>query len=252
MPKYIIANWKMQKAHQESIKWCLENYEELKRLANHKEIKLVICPSFTALSSLRDILSDTNVDIGAQDCGFKDIGPYTGDVSVLSLKEVGCTFCIVGHSESRLYHHETNQSVAQKTELLTTNGITPILCIGETAQEHIDQKYMQILKEQLVPVLEKIKSKPTRELLVAYEPVWAIGTGKVPPREVLEDICNQLLDFFDKKYPQIPITLIYGGSVDDKTIYQLNDIPQIHGFLLGRSGLDFQMLKNIVLSCLER
>lgn len=252
MKKYIIINWKMQKTHNESIDWCIENYAEMKKLADHKEIELILCPSYTALEHINKIFIDTQVKIGAQDCGFKDIGPYTGDVSIISLKDVGCEYCITGHSESRLYHHETVQSVAQKTELIINYGISPILCIGETAQEHIDQRCMQVLKNQLKPVLKKIHHKKISKLLVAYEPVWAIGTGRIPDRETLIDTSNQLIEWFAIEYPQVSFVLLYGGSVDNKTISELNQIDQLQGFLLGRSGLDFQMLKNIVLSCLER
>lgn len=242
----------MQKPHQESIEWCIEHYSELTALAEHPGLQLILCPTYTALAPIKQLLRNTRVQIGSQDCGFKDLGPYTGDVSVISLKDVGCSYCIVGHSESRLYHHETAQSVAQKTELLLNYGIKPIVCIGETAQEHIDNRCMQVLKQQLTPVLEKIKNKPIEQLLVAYEPVWAIGTGKIPDKQTLMNTCEQLLIFFKTEYPAIPITLIYGGSVDNKTILELQSVEQLHGFLLGRSGLDFQMLKNIVLSCLER
>lgn len=252
MKKYIIVNWKMQKTHTESINWCIENYDELKDLSSHPSIELILCPSYTALDQIKKIFIDTRIKIGAQDCGFKDIGPYTGDVSVISLKDVECSYCIVGHSESRLYHHETEQSVAQKTDLIITYTMIPIVCIGETAQEHIDQRCMQVIINQLTPVLEKIKNKHITKLLVVYEPVWAIGTGKIPEKETLINTCNQLIQLFKTKYPQIPFALIYGGSVDNKNISELNQIEQLQGFLLGRAGLDFQMLKNIVLSCLER
>lgn len=245
MQKLIIANWKMQKSHNESVSWCLEHAQELQNLIQYSSITFALCPSFTVLSQLPTLCNTNIIKIGAQDCGFKDIGPYTGDISVKSLQELGCSYCIIGHSERRLYHHESLQSVAQKAYLLIAYNITPIVCIGETAQEHINGSTISVIIEQLKPVAEKIRQH-TDELYVAYEPVWAIGTGKIPENSQLETICQTLHVYIQEHYPELKLKILYGGSVTEQTLEQFKKISALDGFLLGKASLDFQTLKKIV------
>ena len=136
MAKLVVANWKMEKTYRESVAW-VEAYKPL-LVSCDGRVELALCPSYTSLSTIGALLHDTGIKLGAQNCSEHERGPFTGDVSALSLKELGCTYCIVGHSERRLYHGETDMMIAQKAVILVRSGIIPIVCIGESGQGQTD------------------------------------------------------------------------------------------------------------------
>ena len=150
--KYLyVANWKMNLSFQQSINFCTNNSDALKQLSSAADI--VLCPSFDALAPITQIFKNTNIAIGAQNCSEHKSGAYTGEVSALSLTELGVKYCIIGHSERRMYHHETTENIIKKIELLYANNITPIICIGETQQEFENNQTLMVLTEQLKPIL---------------------------------------------------------------------------------------------------
>jgi len=241
--KIFVANWKMQKSFNQSVKFVTKNLDELKKT----NALVVLCPSFPALYPMAQALKNTSVHIGAQNCSPHKNGAYTGQVSAQSLAEVGCTYCIVGHSERRKYNKESDSEVAQKTEQLIIQNIIPIVCIGESAQEFEKKQTIDVLANQLKPVFSTIKTtKNAIKVCIAYEPIWSIGTGKVPNIDYLKSIFETLQEWFNTQIPKIETKLLYGGSVNEKNILQFNNIPQIEGFLIGGSSLDFQKLKKIV------
>lgn len=242
-----IANWKMEKTFEQSIEWIKKFKFELEDTLNKTNSEIVICPSFDAIQKISKILNKTSIKIGAQNCASEELGAYTGEVSALSLKEIGCHYCIVGHSERRVYFKETNKIINKKIKILLKNLITPIICIGETEKEKLNNKTFSILEEQLNFALELPQDLTNNEIIIAYEPVWAIGTGKNPTKTDLDQIINWIIKFIDNNYSKIKYSILYGGSINEKNIEKFKKIDYLKGFLIGSASLDFQILKKIVL-----
>ncbi len=242
MKKLIVANWKMQFTHNESLAWVHKHEQELIKICKQTDCTFVLCPTFTTLASLTGSL----LIRGAQDCSIHEQGAYTGDVSVLSLKELGCSYCIVGHSERRIYCKETTEDIKQKVALLMHHKIEPIFCIGETAEQKVHGSTQKALEQQLLPVLKHIQNEPFNRICIAYEPVWAIGTGKIPTIEELNSVIDWLQGYVKSSFPALSFSLLYGGSVNDKNIQELKNIERLQGFLLGKASTDFHALKYII------
>lgn len=239
-----VANWKIILPATKAIYFCKNNSRELAELSLAS--RLVICPSFPVLLPIIEILKQTNVNVGAQNCSRYKEGAYTGEVSSKSLAEIGCTYCIVGHSERRHYFGETDEDVAQKTERLIENNVQSIICVGETNQEYEEKKTFQVLERQLIPICHIISQ--STPVIIAYEPVWAIGTGIVPDKDYLNTVFSWLFSFMQKRIENNKIQFLYGGSVSKNNIRLLKEVPFVDGFLIGRSSTDFQMFKKIVSS----
>jgi len=238
-----IANWKMMMPSTKAINFCKDNRSALVDLGLSSH--LVICPSFPVLEPLIKIFEKTKVDIGAQNCSRYKDGAYTGEVSSQTLAEIGCHYCIVGHSERRRYFGETNEDIAQKVKQLIACNIEPIICIGETKQEYDNQETFRVLTEQLVPVCRVINQ--SRPVIVAYEPVWAIGTGVIPDKDYLITIFSWLVDYMQQQGMSSNIRFLYGGSVNEHNVVLIKKISFVSGFLVGGASTDFQMLQKIVL-----
>lgn len=247
MPKTIIANWKMEKSNAQALAWCNAHKNELAKLIEASKINLVLCPSTSFLACAQTILQNSLIKLGAQDCGIVELGSYTGDTSILSLAEMNVSHCIIGHSERRKLYCESDRIVAQKAELLIKFQILPIVCVGESHEQREANHTQKILKSQVDQILEKISDRNI-VVYIAYEPIWAIGSGKAADTNLIIDTVSYIQeltgDFTN-------IKLLYGGSVTDKNICELNEINELSGFLLGKSSLDFQMLKKIVLSIVQ-
>lgn len=242
-----IANWKMNMV---SLKKALSFYDEAIKEDTFHDHTIVICPSFPHMYPMLHHTETSTIFIGAQDCSEHETGAFTGQVSARTLAEIGITSCIVGHSERRSYFHETDEQVALKVKQLIAASITPIVCIGETEKEFTDKKTAAVLETQLEQVMRVIgQTNYTKHLLIAYEPVWAIGTGKVPDATYITEIFQWILDYTKKKNTNpLTISLLYGGSVDAQMAKQIKHISTLSGFLIGGASLDFQKFKNIVVS----
>src|SRR5579872_4681124 len=246
MSYLFIANWKMRMHFNDAITYFKKNETEL--LALSTKHSLVVCPSFVALSPLIELAQNTHIHIGAQDCSpFKD-GSHTGEVSAISLHEIGCDYCIVGHTERRIQFNETDESVAEKVIRLLENNIRPILCIGETETDTILTNTYAILERQLRSIFVALHAhkKQNEHFIIAYEPAWAIGTGVVPTHEYLTSIFAWLQSVVTKNLAYNSFQLIYGGSVDEKNCAQLKRIPFLQGFLIGGASANFAQFKAIV------
>ncbi|MDR3549958.1 MAG: triose-phosphate isomerase [Candidatus Babeliales bacterium] len=243
-----VANWKMNMHLGDAVDFAKQCKSFIQKNENLKK-QIILCPSFPAITSVALALEDTAIGVSAQNCSDHQVGAYTGEVSAQSLREAGCSYCIVGHSERRKYFHETNEIIARKVTNLLRAAINPIICIGETAQELKDDKTLSVLEEQLILIVKAInESQETPEsICIAYEPVWAIGTGKVPDQEALTKVFTWLAAYIKKELTNCPtVHLLYGGSVDENSIVQLTSATNIDGFLIGSASLDFQKFKNIV------
>ena len=245
MSKFLFAaNWKMYQSFDQALQFVKTNKDALIQLGQSNQI--AICPSFIALYPLIQELKHS-IQIGAQDCSAFESGPYTGQIPATSLKEIGCTYCIIGHSERREYNHETNQEIADKAKQLLQHELQPIICIGESIQQYENKETKAVLTAQLKPifnVLEQSNFKKT--IYIAYEPVWAIGSGRTPEKGYLEDIAGWLGEQCKTQAPQLSMAIMYGGSVGPENAKSLREITGIDGFLIGSASLDFQKLKKIV------
>ena len=197
--------------------------DELKTIPN--KIEVVICPSFTALAAVGPYLS--KIGLGAQDCCWEDKGAYTGEVSAAMLGEMGCKYVIVGHSERRAHARDTDEIINRKIKTAQRHGLTPILCVGETQQQRDERLSDVVVMEQLKHCLKGIKLVGNQELIVAYEPVWAIGTGKpVPdkePNRVHRMIRHVLLEYFSPEVIKNSVRTIYGGSVVPDNVFEFTN-----------------------------
>lgn len=243
-----VANWKMNMHAQSATEFVdlakewVKNNPELKR-------RIILCPTFSLLLPLKIELSESGIYLGAQNCSEHDHGAYTGQVSAQDLVEIGADFCLVGHSECRKYLNESNESIGKKVTQLFNHLLNPIICIGETAQDHSLQRTLEALEQQLFPVAHAVKVSTSwpNVLTIAYEPVWAIGTGIIPKIEEIEKVFEFIKSYTATHIPQIEtIRILYGGSVDATNVSALKAIQGLDGFLIGGASLDFQKFKNIV------
>jgi triosephosphate isomerase len=235
MKKIIIANWKMNLGNGGGIYLAEELAALPGKIVNNLEI--VICPPTIILRELQEILTP-KFSLGAQDCAATEDGPYTGDTSPLMLREAGCKYVILGHSERRHGHHETNGMVKQKTALAIMHELTPIVCVGETFHQFEAHETLDVLEVQIKECLPETD----HEIIVAYEPVWAIGTGKVPTPQNIENVVSHL-SMLLKDYTH---KLVYGGSVAPNTIQPMLAIPGLDGFLVGGASLDIDKFSKLL------
>jgi len=245
--KYLyVANWKMNLSFNQSLDFCTTNKDSLQQLT-HKD-NIVICPSFDALAPIASLFKNNSITLGAQNCSDHAKGAYTGEISALSLAEIGATYCIVGHSERRLYYHETTENIIQKIYLLYAANMLPIICIGENHQDFLNKQTLSVLKEQLEPILSAISQQQhhNKHIIIAYEPIWSIGTGIIPEQEQLNTIFEWLLEVIHQKLSDYTIQLLYGGSVNPQNIAQLKKVSFINGFLIGSASTNFEQFKNII------
>lgn len=248
--KLIAANWKMNKGLVESQKFT----EEIKSfLESNKNIhsEVVLCPSFTSLETVRKQINGTGIKLGAQNVFYESNGAYTGEISCSQLKSCGCEYVITGHSERRQYFHETNEIVNKKVLKELDEGLKPILCVGETLQEHQDKITEAVIDEQVKQCLTHVSSEQILNVVIAYEPVWAIGTGKNATLHQAESVHNSIRRKLKKMYDENvskQIRIIYGGSISTENAAALFSSDTINGGLVGGASLDEVSFKEIILS----
>lgn len=242
-----IANWKMQLHFEKALSFCWEHKEEFEQLSASKKHHIILCPSFDALHLVAQLFKDSSLSVGAQTCSKHKIGAYTGEVSAASLSQVGCEFCIVGHSERRIYFGETDNDVSLKTGQLLENGLHPIICVGETQEERKQGKTEEVVARQVHAVCQSIKQKnPNSEFCIAYEPVWAIGTEVFPSNKDIEVVLKHIQKIIADFLPEASVSLIYGGSVNAESAKNIKQVSLIKGFLIGGASFDFQKFEKIV------
>ena len=240
--RYIIANWKMQLNEAESAALAQEIVRRWSAQATgNPGVKVVVCPSHLALSAVNDVVRGTNVALGAQDSFWEAKGAYTGEVSPVTLKQVGCEYCIVGHSERRQHLGETDEMVSRKVDALLAVGITPIICVGETREERDAGRRDSVVIGQVKKAMEGTRPVGTQHVIVAYEPRWVIGTGQaVPPDDAAsmhQLIRETMLELLPQDVVERQVSIIYGGSVDAGNIAGFLAIPAVEGALVGGAAL---------------
>jgi len=232
--KLIVSNWKMNL----NISQARTLIKKLKKIKIKKNlIKNIICPQFILLPIISNIIKDSNILLGAQDCHYKKFGAYTGDTSIELIKEIGCKYVIIGHSEVRKAG-ENNRLINLKIKNSLSSGLKVIFCIGETLKEKRKKITKKVLNKQIKLGLNRIKNN--KNILIAYEPVWSIGTGLIPESKELFDTIR-----FIKKVKKNN-KVLYGGSVNPKNINQLKSITNIDGYLIGGASQDSKKFIDII------
>jgi triosephosphate isomerase len=248
---FIAGNWKMNK----TIKEAIELANSLKReLVDLESVDILICPSFTALSEVSDIVGDSNIKLGAQDVCWEEQGAFTGAVSSLMLKDLGCSDVIVGHSERRKIFLEDNQIINKKLKAVQKQGLRPIFCLGETLAEREADKTFEVIKLQLEQGLEGLSGEEALKLIIAYEPVWAIGTGKTATPDMAQEVHSFIRSWLSQKYSKEVsenLRILYGGSVKPDNTKELIKQVDIDGALVGGASLDSSSFTKIVKNSVE-
>lgn len=239
------GNWKMNKTAQEASAYAEAFLPHTKNL--EKEIEIIICPPFTALSTLSPYFRNSLIKLGAQNMHWEEKGAFTGEVCAPMIKEWGCQYVILGHSERRHIFRETSEEIGKKVKKALEWGINPILCVGETIEEREKGETEKIVEEQLLLGVADIPDTKASSLVVAYEPVWAIGTGKAATpedaREVISFIRDKLSFRFSSEVSD-NIRILYGGSVSPENVLDFLRKEEIDGTLVGGASLDpLKMIK---------
>jgi len=244
----IAGNWKMNKTVAGTIAMA---GELTRRLADVKDVTAVVCPPFLAVNAAAVALAGTAIGVGAQDCYWETSGAFTGEVSPEMIKEAGARYVIIGHSERRQFFHETNETVNKKTKKALAAGLIPIVCVGETLREREAGRTMQVVDDHLTNGLAGLDTGQVKTVIVAYEPVWAIGTGKTATpqqaQEVHAFIRSRLAALWDKATAEAMI-IQYGGSVKPDNVKELMGQVDIDGALVGGASLDAASFEKLVKS----
>jgi triosephosphate isomerase len=250
----IVGNWKMYKTFQETADFCQRLKEELSTLRG-KKVEVAVAPPFTALHAAAQALQGSSVSVAGQDVFWAESGAFTGEISPKMLANVGCRFGIVGHSERRQYFHETDDSVNKKTAALLKEGLVPIVCLGETLAERQGGITFSVVERQTREGLKGLAVKAPTDLVIAYEPVWAIGTGQTATRQQAQEVQA----FIRKLVGQIfspplagGLRILYGGSVKPENIAELMVMEDVDGALVGGASLEVNSFAQIVKGSLRK
>ncbi len=247
MRKMIIAgNWKLNKTINEAVELITILKRELSAV---EDVEVVVCPVYPALAVVSDVIIETNIKLGAQDLYWKNSGAFTGEVSGPLLKDAGCEYVIVGHSERRQFFHETNETVNKKAFAALECGLTPIICVGETLQEREAGNTFKVVEDHVRGAYQGLTSDQALNTVIAYEPVWAIGTGKTATPEQAQEVHKFIRDLLTKMYDveiAQEITIQYGGSVKPDNAAELMSQPDIDGALVGGASLEAKSFAEIV------
>lgn len=238
MRKILIAgNWKMN-TDVNSSKELVTSINKFIEGSNLKT-EILVCPPFTSLNTIREIVEESNIKLGAQNCEYRDSGAYTGEISVSMLKSVNCNYVIVGHSERRSYYGETDSLVNLKAKAAFNGGLIPIICIGETLEERNTGNTFSVLELQIKFALEGFDNNDIEKLVIAYEPVWAIGTGISATNEQADEAHTWIREYVKSNYGSNAgeIRVLYGGSMNDKNAKELLSLENVDGGLIGGASL---------------
>jgi len=234
---FIAGNWKMFKTKKEALEFA----ESFKALYHDTDIKAAICAPFTQLDCLVEAFAGSGVGVGAQNVHFADEGAYTGEVSLDMLKEIGVDYCIIGHSERREYFGETDETVNLKLKkLLSESEITPILCVGENLEQREAGEEKEIVSAQIKADLSGLAAEDVAKLVIAYEPIWAIGTGKTATPEQANEMCALIRETICELYDEDTcdqVIIQYGGSVKPENATEIMNMEEIDGALVGGASL---------------
>lgn len=248
MRKNIVAgNWKMNTTLPEGVKLAQEVNEALKN--EPPKCGVIICVPFTHLASINNVIDSSKLGLGAENCADHLSGAYTGEVSAPMVASTGATYVILGHSERRQYYGETSETLKEKVALALENNLTPIFCIGEVLEQRENGSYLEVVKKQIEDALFNLSPDDFSKLILAYEPVWAIGTGKTATADQAEEMHAHIRSVVASKYGNEiadNTTILYGGSCKPSNAAQLFAKPDVDGGLIGGASLDCESFMGIV------
>ena len=242
----LAANWKMYK----TIGEALDFLNRLKNVVGTEENKeIVVCPPFTALKISAEILKFSRIKLGAQNVGWAKEGAFTGEISPVMLKDVGCEYVIIGHSERRQYFGETDETVNRRLKAALAEGLIPIVCVGEKLAEREAGQELAVVENQVKNSLADLSPEDSANVVIAYEPVWAIGTGKTATPQQAQEMQKFIRQIYGRMYGEKVaenIRILYGGSIKPENISELRRQPDIDGGLVGGASLNVDSFVRII------
>ena len=241
--KYLFANWKMNKTLVES-----DDFFDffLKKPLTIPKTQIIFCPPFTGLFNISNTLKGTEIEVGAQNVYVSENGAFTGEISTKMLRDCGCVWVILGHSERRRIFLEEEKLIRRKLENVLMNGLSPVLCIGESLEQRDSGSTFEVLYNQISSALKNLNDTNLNNLIIAYEPIWAIGTGKVASSALINETHQYIKEILNKlNFDNTKIPLIYGGSVKPDNSKELINLDNVDGFLVGGASLDPDTFYNI-------
>ncbi len=242
----IAGNWKMYKTCPEAV----DTITKLKELVSGvTAVDIMIAPPFTSLSQVAETVAGSNIEVGAQNLSWYDEGAYTGEISGPMIVSTGCAYVIIGHSERRQYFNETDATVNRRIVAAIRHKLVPVFCVGETEAEREADATFSVLDKQVTDGLQDIALEDLTELVIAYEPVWAIGTGKTATSELAQEVHQYLRRQLEKTYGSDfaqSIRILYGGSVKPANIVELMSMADVDGALVGGASLDAETFSQII------
>ena len=235
----------MNKTMAEAVAFA-KDADSLLALAKENNIDVGVAPTYLSLASVKK--ANPKLIVGAQNCHFEDHGAFTGEISVPMLLELGVDWVIIGHSERRSYYNETNEACNKKLKVLFANKMTPIYCVGETLAEFEAGKTKKVIEEQVRVGLEGLNKEDVAKMVIAYEPVWSIGTGKNASKEIAEDICGYIRKLVKEMYGSASeeVRILYGGSVKPENVRDYLKQEDVDGALVGGASLKSESFKQLV------
>ncbi|MCA6084791.1 triose-phosphate isomerase [Candidatus Endomicrobiellum agilis] len=246
MRKPLMAgNWKMNKTVPEAINVV----KSLKSaVASVSGVEILICPAFTALYAVSNEIKGSNINLGAQNLFWEAKGAFTGEISLEMLKDAGCSYVIIGHSERRQHFGETDETVNKKTKAALAAGITPVVCVGETLKEREGNVTFKVIEKQVRVGLSGISPQQASLAVIAYEPVWAIGTGKTATPDQAQEVHSFVRKIYEQMYKESAekVRILYGGSVNPNNVSDLMKKTDIDGGLVGGASLEAESFAKLV------
>lgn len=239
------GNWKMHKTIPEAVAMVQELKE---KISDVKDIDVLICPTFTALYSLSSQTKGSNIKIGAQNLFWEPKGAFTGEISADMIVDAGCSYVIIGHSERRQYFGETDETVNKKVKAALKAGLIPIICVGETLQERETDVTFKVIERQVRDGIKDLTSEQSSKIVIAYEPVWAIGTGKTASPEQAQEVHCFIRKVYSEMYSAASdaIRILYGGSVKPDNVSELMKKQDIDGGLVGGASLEASSFEKLI------
>ena len=242
----IAGNWKMHK----TIREACESVTLIKReLLDFDKVDIVVCPPFTALSNIYEIIMETNIKLGAQNLFWEEEGAFTGEISAKMIKDCGAEYVIIGHSERRRCFFEDEQIVNKKIKVALKNNLLPIVCVGETLKEREQNRTISIVENQLEGAFKDLTEEEMFKINIAYEPVWAIGTGKTATPQQAQEVQGFIRHWLKKKFSKDltqSLRILYGGSIKPSNIKDLMKEEDVDGGLVGGASLEASSFIEIV------
>lgn len=248
--KIVVGNWKMNTSLEEGITLA-KKVDQMVSSTDLNNTGVIISPPFTHITEVIKNVNSAKIGVSAQNCASEPKGAYTGEVSAGMLKSLGCSHCLIGHSERRTYFKEDNETLFKKVQLLLLNGIVPIYCCGEILKEREEGKLFQVIKEQITEGLFNLTESDFLKVIIAYEPVWAIGTGLVATPQQAQEMHAYIRNLIMQKYGNGTAqntTILYGGSCNAANAKELFIQPDIDGGLIGGASLKADDFLKIITS----